>query len=69
MPRKIRYLIDTENIGSAWTEVLPLVGRNDEILLFYTVNSPGIPYRDLQQIMSHLEPDGADPLQHGAQRA
>ena len=55
MPRKIRYLIDTENIGSAWTEVLPLVGRNDEILLFYTVNSPGIPYRDLQQIMSHLD--------------
>lgn len=54
MPRKIRYLIDTENIGSAWTEVLPLMGRNDEILLFYTVNSPGIPYRDLQQIMSHL---------------
>ena len=55
MPRKIRYLIDTENIGSAWTEVLPLMGRNDEILLFYTVNSPGIPYRDLQQIMSHLD--------------
>ena len=54
MPRKIRYLIDTENIGSAWTEVLPLMGRNDEILLFYTVNSPGIPYRDLQQIMNHL---------------
>ena len=54
LPRKIRYLIDTENIGSAWTEVLPLMGRNDEILLFYTVNSPGIPYRDLQQIMNHL---------------
>ena len=54
MPRKIRYLIDTENIGSAWTEVLPLMGRNDEILLFYTVNSPGIPYLDLQQIMNHL---------------
>ena len=54
MPRKIRYLIDTENIGSAWTEVLPLMGRNDEILLFYTVNSPGIPYRDLQQILNHL---------------
>ena len=54
MPRKIRYLIDTENIGSAWTEVLPLMGRNDEILLFYTVNSPGILYRDLQQIMNHL---------------
>ena len=54
MPRKIRYLIDTENIGSAWTEVLPLMGRNDEILLFYTVNSPGISYRDLQQIMNHL---------------
>ena len=53
MVKRMKYLIDTENIGSAWTELLPLLGRNDEILLFFTANSPGIPYKDLQQIMNH----------------
>ena len=53
MVRRIKYLIDTENVGSAWTELLPVLGRNDEILLFFTANSPGIPYKDLQQIMTH----------------
>lgn len=48
MVKRMKYLIDTENIGSAWTELLPLLGRNDEILLFFTANSPGIPYKDLQ---------------------
>lgn len=51
MPRKIKYLIDTENVGSSWTELLPILGRNDELLLFYTPNSPGIPYKDLLAIM------------------
>lgn len=53
MVRRIKYLIDTENVGSTWTELLPVLGRNDEILLFFTANSPGIPYKDLQQIMNH----------------
>ena len=35
MVRRIKYLIDTENVGSAWTELLPVLGRNDEILLFF----------------------------------
>ena len=51
MARRVKYLIDTENVGSSWTELLPFLGKNDEILLFYTTNSPGIPYRDLQMIM------------------
>lgn len=53
MARRVKYLIDTENVGSSWTELLPFLGKNDEILLFYTTNSPGIPYRDLQMIMEH----------------
>ena len=51
--RRVKYLIDTENVGSSWTELLPFLGKNDEILLFFTQNSPGIPYRDLRQIMDH----------------
>lgn len=52
--RKI-YLIDTENVGSAWTELLPERSGKDEIILFFTENSPGLSYRDLDMIRKFPE--------------
>ncbi len=50
--RKV-YLVDTENIGSAWKELLPQKGSKDMLLLFYTENSPGISYADLDAIRQY----------------
>ncbi len=50
--RKV-YLVDTENIGSAWKELLPKKGSKDILVLFYTEYSPGISYADLDFIRQY----------------
>ena len=50
--RKV-YLVDTENVGSAWTQLLPGKGSKDVIILFFTENSPGISYNDLDTIRQY----------------
>jgi len=50
--RKI-YLVDTENVGSAWKELLPQRGSKDIIILFFTEHSPGISYYDLDVIRQY----------------
>ncbi len=50
--RKV-YLVDTENIGSAWKELLPKKGSKDMLILFYTEYSPGISYADLDFIRQY----------------
>ena len=52
MARKV-YLVDTENVGTAWKELLPQRGVKDMIILFYTENSPGISYVDLNVIREY----------------
>lgn len=52
MARKV-YLVDTENVGTAWKELLPQRGAKDIIILFYTENSPGISYVDLNVIREY----------------
>ncbi len=52
MARKV-YLVDTENVGTAWKELLPQKGAKDMIILFYTENSPGISYVDLNVIRAY----------------
>ncbi len=52
MARKV-YLVDTENVGTAWKELLPERGVKDMIILFYTENSPGISYVDLNVIRQY----------------
>ena len=52
MARKV-YLVDTENVGTAWKELLPQKGAKDVIILFYTENSPGISYVDLNVIRAY----------------
>jgi len=49
--KKTTYLIDTENVGNVWKSLLPNLHRRDRLLFFYTENSPGISYADLQQLL------------------
>ena len=50
--RKV-YLVDTENVGTTWKEILPQKNTKDLIILFYTENSPGISYKDLNIIRQY----------------
>lgn len=50
--RKV-YLVDTENVGAAWKELLPQKSSKDVIILFYTEHSPGISYVDLNVIREY----------------
>lgn len=52
MARKV-YLVDTENVGTAWKELLPQRGVKDAVILFYTEHSPGISYADLNAIREY----------------
>lgn len=53
MASKKVYLVDTENVGTVWKELLPAKSGTDQILLFYTENSPYISYSDLQAIIQY----------------
>ena len=44
------YLVDTENVGSVWVDLIPTMAKQDCLLLFYTVNSSGISYEDLLKL-------------------
>lgn len=46
------YLIDTENVGNGWKALLEEAAGGDRLLFFYTENSPGLPYADLQQLLN-----------------
>ena len=50
--RKV-YLVDTENVGTAWKDLLPQRNGKDLIILFFTENSPGISYYDLDTIRQY----------------
>ena len=41
------YFIDSENVGDNWISLLSTVTSEDEILVFYTANSPHMNYRNL----------------------
>lgn len=51
MATKKVYLVDTENVGSTWKDLLPVKTGADQILLFFTENSPYVSYSDLQMIL------------------
>lgn len=53
MASKTVYLVDTENVGTVWKDLLVEKAPNDRILLFYTDNSPHISYPDLELIIKH----------------
>lgn len=45
------YLVDTENVGTIWNLLLRPLSKQDNLILFYTENSPGISYFDLDAII------------------
>ncbi len=51
MATKKIFLVDTENVGSTWKDLLPAKTGSDQILLFFTENSPYVSYTDLQLIL------------------
>ncbi len=51
MATKKIFLVDTENVGSTWKDLLPIKTASDQILLFFTENSPNISYVDLELIL------------------
>ena len=52
--QKTYFLVDTENIRDRWKRLLPME-PNQEIFLFYTQNSPGIPYSLLDAVIQYKE--------------
>ncbi len=54
MAKKV-YLVDTENIGSAWIKLLELVTKQDDLILFYTEHSPAVSYQDLQKVLEYTD--------------
>lgn len=53
MASKNIYLIDTENVGTLWKELLIRKNNEDQLLLFYTEHSPNVSYVDLQTILKY----------------
>ena len=44
------YLVDTENVHSVWVKFLSSLTSDDEMVLFYTANSQGLSYSDLDAL-------------------
>ncbi len=44
------YLVDTENVHSVWIRLLSVLNSTDEMVLFYTNNSQGLSYSDLDAL-------------------
>ena len=49
------FLVDSENIGSLWSRLLPIVTEEDKMFVYYTEHSPYISYDHLLQIISYCK--------------
>lgn len=49
------FLVDSENIGSLWSRLLPIVTQEDKMFVYYTEHSPYISYDHLLQIISYCK--------------
>ncbi len=47
------YLIDSENVGDSWIQLLPSVLGEDKLFVFYTDKSPYISYESLLQVIAY----------------
>ena len=54
MAKKV-YLVDTENVGAVWKHLFELAANTDDILLFYTENTPFLSYNDLDFVLSYKD--------------
>ncbi|MCR4745922.1 MAG: hypothetical protein K5894_11940 [Lachnospiraceae bacterium] len=46
------YFIDSENVGDSWISLLNTIADEDEILVFYTDNSPRVNYRNVIKLIN-----------------
>lgn len=44
---KKTYFVDSENVGDSWISLLATVASEDEIIVFYTMKSPHMNYKNL----------------------
>ena len=49
------YLVDSENIGASWSQLLPSMSKEDKMFVFYTEKSPYISYDNLLQVIAHCQ--------------
>ena len=49
------FLVDSENIGSLWSQLLPVVAEDDKMFVFYTDNSPYVSYEHLMQVIAYCK--------------
>ncbi len=49
------YLVDSENIGASWSQLLPTMSKEDQLFVFYTEKSPYISYDNLLQVIAHCQ--------------
>ena len=49
------YLVDSENIGASWSQLLPSMSKEDQMFVFYTEKSPYISYDNLLQVIAHCQ--------------
>lgn len=47
------YLVDSENIGSGWSQLLASMTEADRMFVFYTDKSPYISYENLLQVIAY----------------
>ncbi len=49
------YLVDSENIGASWSQLLTSMSKEDKLFVFYTEKSPYISYDNLLQVIAYCE--------------
>lgn len=49
--KKITYLVDTENINTCWINIFKQMNRQDQMMLFYTENTPYLSYEYMNDLL------------------
>ena len=47
------YLVDSENIGASWSQLLSSMSETDRMYVFYTEKSPYVSYENLMQVIAY----------------
>lgn len=47
------FMIDSENVGASWIQLLPALSGEDQIFVFYTDKSPYVSYENMLQVIKY----------------
>ena len=47
------FMIDSENVGASWIQLLPALSEEDRIFVFYTDKSPYVSYENMLQVIKY----------------